>query len=93
MERITEARLERTVLRLNKLAGTPITPYNNVDGDFSQNPNCYHLDYCNGGVRLEQTDDTGSNDISPRGTKREIYEWMHAFIKGMEAMRKVAANV
>lgn len=49
-------------------------------------PGHYYIGYANGGTRLEQTcEGGGARDISDRGTKRETYDFMRAFLKGIEA--------
>ena len=59
---------------------------NNItDGEFN-------LGYAYGGVMLERKN--GSVDISPRGTKRETYYWIHSFIDGFSfAQRKYVMQV
>lgn len=42
----------------------------------------YSLGFAYGGVRLEK--DMGSIDVSPRLSKREMYEWLHAFLHGLQ---------
>lgn len=44
------------------------------------------LDYAYGGVRLVKNN--GSNDVLPRGTKKECFEFMHAYLKGIEIAQK-----
>ena len=50
----------------------------------------YTLDWAFGGVRLTKFTapdrHSGERDISDRGTKRELYEFMRAFIKGIHAI-------
>ena len=48
----------------------------------------YILGAAYGGYRLEkETPGGGCKDISPRGTKTEVYNWMNAYIKGIEAVK------
>jgi hypothetical protein len=50
----------------------------------------YTLDWAYGGVRLTKFTapdrHSGERDISDRFTKRELYEFMRAFIKGIHAI-------
>ena len=90
MERITEKQLQGMVDRLNRLAGTPLTPYLRVDGKSVPQAKCYHLDGAYGGVALHQMcdDGTGVHDIfGGHMPKRELYYRIHAFISGLEAAK------
>lgn len=94
MERITDKHLLAAVDRINRICGTPATPYTrHADGSFTPNANCYHLDYAYGGVNLVQMSNiSGCSGVStPLGgghlPKRELYGKLHAFINGMEAAK------
>ena len=50
----------------------------------------YGLDYAYGGVRL--VCNGGSREVSPRGSKRETYEWIQAFRAGWWAARREIDN-
>ena len=87
MERITQSDLECLVDRINKATGSPATPYTR-DGDKAHaNIGNYHLDYAYGGVKLHHMDNErgGVETISTGGfgTKRELYNWMGAFLAGL----------
>lgn len=88
--RTTPAHLESLVARINSLTNSPTQPYSEVNGKFSPNANCYHLDYAYGGVMLVRMSSTpGCTGIStPLGTghisKRDLYERMTAFVRGLE---------
>jgi|15BtaG_2_1085339.scaffolds.fasta_scaffold04274_3 hypothetical protein len=73
MSRITTKDLEAKLARINDL----------TDGT-------YTLDWAYGGVRLTKFTapdrHSGERDISDRFTKRELYEFMRAFIKGIHAI-------
>ena len=74
---------------INKTLGQELDRYVRcTDGSYSliKSVGHYYVDYSNGGARLEQIcEGGGSRDISPRGTKRQTYEFMRAFLKGIEA--------
>lgn len=86
MDRITEKQLESMVEYLNKLTGNPVTSYiKHSDGHYTQNVGNYHLDYAYGGVKLCQMLEHGVSDISSGyGTKRELWDWIRAYTKGIE---------
>ena len=73
MNRINKKDLEGQLEVINKL----------TDGT-------YTLDWAYGGVRLTKFTapdrHSGERDISDRFTKRELYEFMRAFIKGIYAI-------
>lgn len=84
--RITEKDLQATVDRINRTAGTPEMPYSKRTDKMEPNAKCYHLSFAYGGVALHQMCDegTGVHDIlNGHKTKRELYNEMHAFLKGM----------
>ena len=86
-DRITEKHLRGMVTRINRLTGSPQEPYT-PQPDFKPNALCYHLDYAYGGVSLVRMCKTGSGvtAISNIGfvPKRRLYEWMCAYIDGLE---------
>ena len=88
MERITQKQLEHLTKRINEVTGSPTEPYTKKsDSDISANIGNYHLDYAYGGVSLERmTNKHGAvNTVSGsgHGTKRELYNWMQAFLAGI----------
>lgn len=85
--RITEKDLQATCDRINRIMNTPIEPYARIEGKRVANVGCYHLDHAYGGVALYQmaSEGGGVRDIfGGHMPKRELYERMHAFIKGLE---------
>ena len=91
MKRITQKDLEYLVERINKITGSPATPYTTTKEtkDIKANAHNYHLDYACGGVKLVQMVNHGGGirEISRGGfgTKRELYHWMNAFLAGHSA--------
>lgn len=86
--RITIKMLEARVKQLNNTLGYPTEqwkPYK-IDGRLSSNPKHYYIGTAYGGYRLEQIATTGggAHDISPRGTKRAIWDYVTAMIIGAE---------
>lgn len=102
MERITDKHLKGLVDIINKKTGNPMEPYTPVRADnmCKANSGNYHLSFAYGGVKLVQLCNPGGGerDISTTGygTKRELYNWMTAFIRGLEsvseAITKAEAN-
>ena len=88
MNRITQKDLEYLVKRINEVTGSPIATCtkNEITSRYSWNIGNYHLDYAYGGVQLVQTvnEHGGISTVSGyyHGTKRELYNWMQAFLVG-----------
>ncbi len=93
MERITQKSLGYLVDRINKATNSPEKSYtrNGQKGKreigFTPNIGNYHLDYAYGGVKIVRmvNEGGGITDISRNGfgTKRELYNWMQAFLAGL----------
>ena len=92
--RITQKDLEAVVSRINRICGTPATPYAMIpDGSFAPNANCYHLSYAYGGVQLVQMSSTigctGVRNVLGTGhiPKADLYNRMQSFISGLEVSK------
>ena len=94
MQRITDKDLENLVDRINRTLGTPMTYATaNDDGKRTINIGNYHLDSAYGGVQLVQTVTIGGGVrviIHGYGTKRELFNKMHAFLEGVRAAESEA---
>lgn len=89
--RITEKDLQATCDRINRVLDKPLEPYARIEGKLVANIGCYHLDHAYGGVALYQMGNECSSVRDIFGghlTKRDLYERMHAFIKGLEEVKK-----
>jgi hypothetical protein len=95
--RITDKQLENLATFINELTGSPIEYRNQETGKI--NIGHFTLSHAYGGVCLHRIVNDGGGCSTPivhgHVTKRELYEQMHAFIKGLEfakyeAMRKAA---
>lgn len=89
-ERITNKDLENVLSRINRIVGAKEESWSkDSDGRYRANVGTYVLDYAYGGVRLSQlTSESGAErDITGRGTKKETYYRMYAFIQGLEARK------
>ena len=94
--RITDNNLQSLVDVINRTMGTPMTPYKPYDeavGRAQPNANAYHLSHAYGGVALHKMSSregcTGVSDVfgCAHMPKRDLYERMHAFLRGVEAKR------
>ena len=86
--RINQSDLYAVLERINHIAGKNPEPWTKQeDGKFKANVGTYVLDWAYGGVRLSQltSEGGGERDITGRGTKKETYYRMHAFLSGLEA--------
>ena len=85
--RITEKDLQNILDRINDATGQITEGYpRQDDGTLKCNVGTYVLDWAYGGVRLSQlmNESGGERDITGRGTKRETYGNMRAFLAGVE---------
>ena len=93
MQRITQASLEATAARINRTVGAPLESYSRgEDGKLHANVGNYHLSYAYGGAALHRMANAagGVNDVfGGHMPKRELYEKMHAFLRGLEAAKGV----
>ncbi len=90
MDRITQRDLGILVDRINTITKSPMTSWtrNGEKGDrkigFTANVGNYHLSYAYSGVKLERMHNKGGGveviSNGGFGTKRELYNWLQAFI-------------
>ncbi len=83
--RISINDLKNLCTYINELKNTPIKPYENVDGKFKANIGNYHLYQAYGAVGLHRmvNEGGGITEILGLSTKKELYDKMHAYIKGI----------
>lgn len=94
MNTITKADLQATVDRINRMTGSPMEPYTKSgevpDQKYTANIGNYHLSGAYGGYALHRmdTDGGGITDVLRVGhvSKRELYNAMQAFIRGIDAI-------
>jgi hypothetical protein len=94
IERITKNRLRGIVSRLNEQFGQPVDAWTRDEsGNLRATPGVFVLDCAYGGYRLSRviSEGGGERDITPRGTARETYDNIRAFMAGVEAAREAAA--
>lgn len=95
MTRITKKDLYQQVELLNQTFGYRTEAWSKgLDGRYHANPNTFVLDCAYGGYRLSQMCNSGGGerDISPRGTARETYDWIRAFMEGVNAWHQYTNN-
>lgn len=96
MQRITDKQLDSLCDYLNELTGSPKTYGDRVaqpDGStrFTANVGHYHISHAYGGVCLHRVVNEGGGVNTPvvhgHVPKRELFNLIHAFIKGLDAVR------
>ena len=88
MQRITEKQLENLADWLNELTNSPKEPYSRDEsGRLRANAGNFHISYAYGGVNVHRMVNEGGGVTCPIShgykTKRELFNEMHAFIRGM----------
>ena len=92
MQRITDKQLDSLCDYLNKLTDSP-TEYGGrqADGSFKSNVGHYTISHAYGGVCLHRIANEGGGVTTPlihgHVPKRELYNAMQAFIKGLDSVR------
>lgn len=87
MKRVTISDLENIVARINRMTGSPTTPYAKEGEKWVAQIGCYHLDQAYGGVTLHRMHNLsgGVEDVLRVGhvSKRELQSLLFAFIEGL----------
>lgn len=92
MSRITDKDLQAVVNRINRESKSPAEPYAKVGDEHVAQIGCYHLSHAYGGVALHRmyNESGGVEDVlGGHMPKRELYECMHAWIRGYEAAQPI----
>jgi hypothetical protein len=86
--RITKNDIKRLATRINEITNSALEYSTEVNGKRVINVGHYCIGYAYGGCRLDRvcSDGGGISVISTNGygTKRELYNWMTAFVVGLE---------
>lgn len=92
-ERITDRMLNALCERINEATGSPAVSYTRDESGTRANIGHYHADRSYGGVSLDRmfSEGGGVENIIPRGTKRELYHAMRAYLDGIEAGKAYGA--
>lgn len=98
MQRITDKQLNSLAEWLNKITGAPNEPYSkDENGKLRANIGNYHISHAYGGVCLHQMVNESGGVKCPisqgHGTKRELYNQMHAYIRALEDVRYNHVNI
>lgn len=89
--RITITNLRHLVEYLNCLTGSPATAYTrDASGDLRANIGHYHVDTSYGGYALDRmvNESGGVTTVLHRGSARDLYERIHAYLRGWEDRAK-----
>ena len=89
-ERITNAMLDQLCKQINEATGSPTHTWTKgADGRMTASLGHYHIDGAYGGVALQRmcSEGGGVTTVIPRGTKRELYDRMRAYMDGIKAGR------
>ena len=91
-QRITIAMLQKRLDILNDIFGYDREPYTrDAQGNIKGNHGTFVIDSAYGGHRLSQMacvwGSTGQRNLSPRGTARETYDIVNAWIDAGEQMK------
>ena len=90
--RITIANLEAVVDRINRITGSPATPWRREGERNRANIGNYHLSHAYGGVCLHRMANESGGVNTPLGSghvqKRELYDQLHAFVRGIEVAQE-----
>ena len=88
MQRITDAMLERLADRLNRHFNAPTTPYTKTPEGLRANIGSFYVSYQNGGVCMHRMENESGGVSCPvigyHCTKRELYDAVHAFLRGVD---------
>jgi hypothetical protein len=88
--RITERDLQGVVDRINRVTNSPAAPYaKDETGRMRAQVGNYHISHAYGGVCLHRMFNEGGGVSTPLCSghvpKRELYNLMHAYLRGMES--------
>ena len=86
MQRITEKQIESALARLNTATNSPAAAYvRDADGVYTAQVGNWHASGAYGGVQLQRMHNTsgGVASFGGYGTKRELYERIHAMLDGL----------
>jgi len=89
MNRITDKDLQAAVDRINRMLGMPMKPYEkDAEGRYHAQIGNFHLSHQYGGVCVHRMSNEDGGVSTPimyaHVPKREAYEAIHAFIRGLE---------
>lgn len=87
-DRITKKRLESVLDNLNACFDMESEPYTNTENGLKANAGVYVLDIAYGGYAVGQmSEGGGQSTVIGRGTARETYDQIQAYMAGARAMQ------
>ena len=94
MDRIYEKDLRNLIEYINELTNSPKQSYaKQDDGTYKAQIGNYHLEGAYGGYNVARICTDGGGITQPLGggyhTKRELYEKLHAFIRGIDTGKEL----
>jgi hypothetical protein len=93
MKRINKKDLELIVRVLNTTAGTAMEYFEEYEEEgkkrWRPRPGHYCLDWAMGHPSLEQLEERGSRTVLHRGSKKDLYHRINAFIAGMREGQQI----
>lgn len=88
MQRITDKQLDNLATWLNELTDSPLTYSTEIDGKRTINIGHFHISHAYGGVCLHRISNNGGGVSTPLSgghiPKRDLFNEIHAFIKGLQ---------
>ena len=94
--RVTKDMIEHEIQALNSLTGASTEPYQperTEEGHLVQNVGHYYLQGCYGAFKIERLCEHGADDVTPLGTKKEIYYQVNGMVSGIFAYKKSKKEV
>lgn len=89
MNRITEKQIQTRIDYLNRITGSPATPWTRGEDRHKANIGNYHLSGAYGGVCVNRMHNEFGGVTCPLGSyhrpKRELFDELNAFIAGIES--------
>lgn len=93
MQRITNKQLESLATYINELTDSPLESYTRDENGFRSNIGNHHISHAYGGVCLHRMVNEGGGVTCPiihgHTTKRELFNAMHAYIKGLRDAKEL----
>lgn len=98
MERMTRAKVEAQIARLNAITGSPAEPYTKgADGKFTANPGNFHLEGAYGGHKLARMATTGGGSSDPLNTGfvswRKLHDAIDNYMRALEDVQSERVTV
>ena len=98
MERMTRAKVEALIARLNAITGSPAEPYSKgADGKFTANPGNYHIEGAYGGHKLARIANPSGGSSDPLNTGfvswRKLYDAIDNYMRALDDVQSGRVTV